>query len=136
MKNPYEDILGLPRPVSRRRMNPENRAAQFAPFAALTGFDDTIAETGRRTESQIEQAEDIRLLLDWKLRQLLQRQDDPMVLVTAFVPDEKKSGGLYRQTTGRIKGMDENKGTLLLADGTEIRLENILDIQLWGESIN
>lgn len=131
MTGKYEDIIQFPRPVSSRhaRMSTTDRAAQFSPFAALTGFDATITETGRRTDLRIELEDNQKTVLDQKqqyLAQLLRQQ--PEVTVTYFVPDCRKSGGSYVQAVGRLKKIDPHERVLLLADGRRIPLDEIIDI--------
>ena len=130
-KSRYEDILYLPRHVSpkRRQMSDLERAAQFSPFAALTGFDSAIEETGRLTDSRIELEEYGRTVLDRKLTLLLEQlKDHPRVSVTYFCPDENKSGGAYREISGRVHKIDLYRNVLTMADGLEISIEEITDI--------
>lgn len=127
----YRDLLHREHPTSPRhpRMSQADRAAQFAPFAALTGYEDAIGETARLTENEITRGEDLRESLDLKqsiLSQLLMHR--PEVSVTYFVSDERKSGGAYRTVTGRLKRIDEEERCLLLEDGTRILAERILEI--------
>ena len=128
---PYHDILNLPHPVSRRHppMPAENRAAQFAPFAALTGYDDVIEETGRVTDEQAVLADDRAAYLDERLAELRGRlADRPSVTVTYFAPDEKEAGGAYRTVTGHLKKIDEFERTVVLTDGTVIPIRYLMDI--------
>ena len=122
---PYEDILDLPHHTSSRhpRMVPENRAAQFLPFAALTGYEDAVRETGRLTERRIELDEDQKMLLD---HQIQMGQEHT---ITYFVPDTRKEGGSYQTITGKIKRLDQQAGTLLLTDGTRVALQDILELK-------
>ena len=132
MSNPYEDILHLPHPVSkkRQRMSLHDRAAQFSPFAALTGYDAVIAETGRLTSRDFELAEDGVQMLDESLRLLENRLDMcPRICVTWFVPDDRKSGGAYRTATGQIRNLDRLNQMLLMEDGTQIPFGRILEIE-------
>ena len=102
MTGPYDDMLNLPHPTSRRhsRMSRSDRAAQFAPFAALSGHGTAIAETARLTERRIELDEDVKAALDFKQQMLMDRIDEhPDVSVTWFQPDGKKDGGRYVTTT-------------------------------------
>ena len=130
--HPYNDIMHLPHHVSttRARMPGIDRAAQFAPFAALTGYDTVIQETGRLTDRRIELTEDSRTALDRKQQLLLDNMADrPEVSVTYFVPDERKAGGAYVTVTGRVKKVDDYQRLLLLTDGTKIPLDEILDME-------
>ena len=128
----YDDIINLPHHVSatRPRMSMIDRAAQFSPFAALTGYDAAIKETGRLTERRIELTEDSRAALDRKQQLLVDNlADHPEVSVTYFVPDERKAGGAYITVTGRVKKVDDYQRLLILTDGTKIPLDEILDME-------
>ena len=107
-----------------------DRAAQFAPFAALTGHAAAIQETARLTDQKIELDEDTKAELDRRQAILLEHiAEQPEVTITWFCPDEKKSGGAYVVTVGRLKRVDETAGTLRLADGMTIALDEIVDLQ-------
>ena len=128
----YSDILHLPHPVSEKhpRMPMQDRAAQFSPFAALTGYEEAIYETGRLTEEKTELGEEEKAILDRKQRLLLEKLDElPSLTVTFFVPDEKKSGGRYITKTGNLKKLDPLEKWMLLTDGTKIPLENVKNIE-------
>ena len=128
----YDDIIDLPHHVSsiRPRMSMIDRAAQFSPFAALTGYDAAIKETGRLTDQRIELSEDSRAALDRKQQLLVEcLADHPEVSVTYFIPDERKSGGAYVTVTGIAKKVDDYQRLLLLTDGTRIPLDDILDLE-------
>lgn len=128
----YDDIINLPHYVSptRPRMSMIDRAAQFSPFAALTGYDAAIRETGRLTDQRIELSEDSRAALDRKQQLLVEcLADHPEVSVTYFIPDERKSGGAYVTVTGIVKKVDDYQRLLLLTDGTKIPLDDILDLE-------
>jgi hypothetical protein len=130
--NPYEDILNLDRPVSetRPKMSQLDRAAQFSPFAALTGYGDAIDETGRLTQTRVELDEHQKSLLDERLRALAARIGSaPELTATWFVPDAKKAGGAYVTRTGRLRRIDPARRLLQLTDGTEIPIEDIYDIE-------
>ena len=125
----YDDIIDLPRPKSKHEPMPmSDRAAQFSPFAALTGYGDAIDETARLTDRRIELSEEERAELDYK-QQYLATLDAPTVTVTYFVPDEKKSGGAYSTVTGFLKRIDEYERVLMLTDGRKIQLDAIFDIE-------
>ena len=131
MTGPYDDILDLPHPTSAKhpRMPLSDRAAQFSPFAALSGHGAAIAETARLTDRRIALDEDAKAELDRKQKLLLALiAEQPEITVTWFQPDEKKEGGRYVTTTGRLKRIDEARRVLLLADQTAIPLEDILAI--------
>lgn len=128
----YDDIIHLPHHVSKTRpqMSMEDRAAQFSPFAALTGYDAAILETGRLTEDKLELGEETQAILDRKQRYLAEIIDTkPEITVTYFVPDEKKSGGAYSTVTGFLKRIDEYERVLMLTDGRKIQLDAIFDIE-------
>lgn len=124
----YEDILELPRHSSAHRacMTRLNRAAQFAPFAALTGYEDEIAEAGRLTDAAVELMEDEARRIDEALRWALQSGVE--VEVTYFVPDERKSGGACRSIRGRLCKVRQPEGIILTERGEKIPLERILEI--------
>lgn len=133
MTGPYDDILHLPHPTSKRhpRMPIADRAAQFSPFAALTGHKAAIAETARVTERRIELDEDAKEQLDQTLQLLLERIDEqPEITVTWFSPDKKKAGGQYHTATGKLKRIDTQESRLILTDGTQIPLEDLLEIRI------
>lgn len=128
----YDDIIDLPHPVSAAhpRMTMIDRAAQFSPFAALTGYDAAIQETARLTSEKIELDEDSRAALDTKQQLLLDRiGEHPEVTITYFLPDEKKSGGVYVTVTGNIKKIDAYARSMVMADGTIIPLDDILEME-------
>lgn len=128
----YDAIINLPHHTSTKhpRMSMLNRAAQFSPFAALTGYDAAIKETGRLTNRKIELSEDARIALDRKQQVLLDHiSDHPEVSVTYFVPDGRKAGGTYVTVTGNVKKLDTYQRFLVLVDGTKIPLDDILDME-------
>ena len=132
MTRKYDDILHLPHPTSKKhpRMPISDRAAIFSPFAALTGHAAAIQETARLTDQKIELDEDTKAELDRRQAILLEHiAEQPEVTITWFCPDEKKSGGAYVVTVGRLKRVDETAGTLRLADGMTIALHEIVDLQ-------
>ena len=127
----YDDIIRLPHPISRRRtpMPRIGRAAQFAPFAALSGYDDAVQETARLTDRLIEQDEESLALMDEKLHALLDViKDQPEIAITCFEPDEKKAGGSYQRMTGRIRRIDEINRQIILTDRTVIAMDSIFEI--------
>ena len=127
----YDDIIHMPHHVSQRRaeMPIADRAAQFSPFAALTGYEDVIAETGRLTEDITELTESSKQELDEKLRILAAHaQSAPTATVTYFQPDRYKSGGSYVTVTGCVKRIDTYEQVLRLTDNREIPLEAIRGI--------
>lgn len=132
MSGPYDDIINLPHPTSKRhpRMPICDRAAIFSPFAALSGHGAAIAETARLTEQRIELDEDTRAELDRRQAVLLEHMDEqPELTVTWFQRGEKKDGGAYLTTTGRLNKLRELERILVLTDGTEISLEDVVTLE-------
>ena len=132
MSGTYDDIIHLPHPTSknRPRMSIHDRAAQFSPFAALSGHAAAIAETARLTDRKLELNEDTRAELDRRQAILLEHiSERPEVTVTWFRPDERKSGGAYITTTGRLKKIDEIERVLVLTDGARIPLEDVAGLE-------
>ena len=132
MSGRYDDIIGLPHPTSQRhpRMPIRERAAIFSPFAALSGHGAAIAETARLTERRMELDEDTKAELDRRQAVLLAHiGEQPEVAVTWFQPDEKKDGGTYVTTTGRLKKLDTVQRVLVLLDGTSIPLEDVAGLE-------
>lgn len=124
----YDDIINLPHHVSRRhpQMSLYSRAAQFAPFAALSGYEEAIAETARCTVREAELIEDDRQLLDRKLSCLSSRlTEHPVVSITYFQPDMKKSGGKYMIATGIVREIDERGRMIRMDDGKLICIDTI-----------
>ena len=133
MKDSYEDIISLPHHVSdtRPHMSVSDRAAQFSPFAALTGYDEKIRETARLTEKRVQLTEYQYELLNEKMSFIRDHIDTkPRISVTYFVPDEKKEGGSYTQFDGQVKKLKEDSGALCFTDGTEIPLQSVTDIAI------
>ena len=128
--NPYADIIDLPRPVSRThpRMPLLNRAAQFAPFAALTGYGDVIEETARLTDRRIELSESEQAELNDRLSALARRLPAEATL-TWFVPDGRKDGGRYESQTLTVRRVLPGEGRLVLADGGSIGFDCLLDVE-------
>lgn len=128
----YDDIINLPHHVSSNRahMPMPDRAAQFMPFRALTGYEDAVRETARYTDEKIELTEEEKALLDMELQRLADSVDShPQVTLTYFRPDKRKSGGAYVTTTGQVKKIDDLEGALILTGGVRILIEDILEIQ-------
>ena len=128
MSGNYEDILYLPHHVSgtRRQMSMTDRAAQFSPFAALTGYDAAIRETARLTDSSVDLEGDEKAVLNGRLQLLSRCLDrEPRITVTYFVPDRRKSGGAYETVEGRVRKIDPLEQALFLEDGTHIPFDRI-----------
>lgn len=106
-----------------------DRAAQFSPFAALTGYESAIQETARVTDRRMELDEDAKANLDQKLRLLEMSPEQPPVALTYFQPDGKKSGGAYITITGVIKKMDEYARVIVLTDGRSINIDDLLELE-------
>ena len=128
----YSDIIDHPHHVSRThpQMSMHDRAAQFSPFAALTGFDAAVAEEARVTDRRIELEEDERQRLNERLRILLEHIEEQEVSITYFVPDERKDGGAYVTKTGALKKIDEYVHVLIMTDGVKIPIREIIEVSL------
>ena len=132
MSGKYDDMLRLPHHVSptRPRMSLHDRAAQFKPFAALTGYEAVLRETGRLTDQRVELDENARTELDWRLQLLSgMLSQRPEVSVTYFQPDGKKAGGSYRTAAGTVRKIDETEGILVMADGTCIPVADLFALE-------
>ena len=134
----YDDIIKLSHHVSKKhpQMSMEERAAQFAPFAALVGYEDAVEETARITTKRIELNEEEKNILDMKLQILNEQiriQIYPNVTIMYFVPDLKKDGGKYIKISGTVKKIEEYKQLIILDDKTEIQINEIISIN--GESL-
>lgn len=130
MKGAYDDIINLPHHVSATHphMPMKDRAAQFAPFAALTGYEDAVREAAQLTEGKVELTEDAQAALDAKLRPLTDgSMTGKEVTLTWFQPDARKSGGTYVTTTGILKRVDPYEKSMVLADGRRIPIADIFD---------
>ena len=125
----YDDIIHLPHPTSPRhpRMRMIDRAAQFSPFQALSGFGSAIRETARVTGERAELTEEEKAVLDEKLRYLCEIGGE--AIFTYFLPDGKKDGGTYVDAGGTIKKIDPLEGRVILTDGTAIPIEDILEVE-------
>lgn len=132
MNNRYNEIINLPHHVSKTRpqMPMSDRAAQFAPFAALTGYDSAIKETGRLTDEKIEMDEEALNILNMKFQILVDSLDDePEVTFTYFKPDERKAGGAYLEVTGTVKKVDDFERLIVMQNGTKMPMDDILNIE-------
>ena len=129
---PYEDIVNLPPHISKRHPQPSmmDRAARFAPFAAITGYEEMVLEEARVTEGRIDLDEGALALLNEKLNMIQEFLDEePEVTITYFEPDKKKSGGAYVSITGVVKRIDEYEHIVLMNDSKQIPIGEIYDIQ-------
>ena len=127
----YDDIINLPHHISSKhpRLSMEQRAAQFAPFAALTGYGDSIKETARLTDNRIELNEEEKENINIKLQELKSKISTmPQVTITYIVPDVKKAGGEYITKMNRLKKIDEYKKTIILDDKTIIPINEVIEI--------
>ena len=132
MSENYDDIIDLPHHVSatRPQMSMMDRAAQFSPFAALTGYDAAIKETGRLTDEKIEMDEEALNILNMKFQILMNCLDDePEVTFTYFKPDEHKDGGAYIEVTDKVKKVDEFERLIVMQNGTKMVMDDILNIE-------
>lgn len=132
MSDSYDDIIDLPHPISRvhPQMSAKNRAAQFSPFAALTGYDAAIKETARLTDQRIELSEGMIEALEMKLNLLAEAIDEhPEITVTYYRPDAKKQGGAYRTIIGAVKKIDNYERVIVLMDGARIPMVDVLGVE-------
>ena len=130
-KFPYEAIVDLPPHISKKHPQPTmlERAARFAPFAAITGYEEMVLEEARVTEERIDLDEGTLSLLNEKLNMIQEFLDDePEVTITYFEPDKKKSGGAYVNITGVVKRIDEYEHLVIMTDGKKICIEDIYAI--------
>ena len=132
MTGPYDDIIHLPHHVSDKHphMPVSDRAAQFQPFRALSGYEDAVTETARLTVDWIDQDDDVKGDLDRKLRIVTEHlADQPEITVTYFQPDKRKSGGAYVTITGYVKKLDTFERVMTMQDGVKVPIDSIFDIQ-------
>jgi len=130
-KDNYEDIINLPHyePKYHQRMSIEKRTAQFAPFSALTGYEEAVKETERLTDKKIELEEELKIAINNKLQILIDNiKNNPQITVTYFIKDKTKLGGKYINKTGSIKKIDISKNIILLTDKTIIPTHDIINI--------
>lgn len=131
MKNVYDDIINLPHHVSATRphMAVSDRAAQFSPFAALTGYDSAIKETARLTDERIKLDEYVKDALSDRLQIIADRiKEHPEIAITYFQPDVKKNGGAYVTVTSSVKKIDEYKRVVIMSDDTAIPIDEIISM--------
>lgn len=128
----YSKIINLPhhQSATRKRMSNYDRAAQFAPFAALTGHDEAIKETARLTDDYMEMGEDRLGELSAKIQLLIDKlSEQPEITVVYFIPDERKSGGSYAEKTGVVRIIDEYERKLVFYDGDKILIDRVADFK-------
>jgi len=131
-KFPYEDIVNLPPHISKKHPQPTmlERAARFAPFAAITGYEEMVLEEARVTEERIELDEGTLAMLNEKLNIIHESLDsEPVIQITYFEPDKKKSGGAYISVTGTVKRIDEYERLVIMSDGKKIRIDEIFGLE-------
>ena len=127
----YDDIINLPHHVSKKhpQMSLEERSAQFAPFAALTGYEDEVNETARLTNKRIEIDEELKSILDSKLQIIKEKiSERPEITLTYFIPDLTKDGGKYATVVGNVRRIDQYKQLVILEDKTVIPIPEIIAI--------
>ena len=130
--NKYDDMIYLPNPTPtcKPRMSLHDRAAQFSPFAALTGYEDAVEETARLTDTRLELSEDMKTILNEKMQMILDNAENELIVtITYFVPDKKKSGGSYVEITGIVKEIDEYERCIVMTDKKKIPIEHICAIE-------
>lgn len=131
MGPPYDDIINMNRPISTKHppMSLLDRAAQFSPFAALTGHEDAIREKARYTNEFVELCGDEQIIIDRKLQQIRDNIiNNPEVTITYFEPDALKTGGKYVTITGRVKKIDEYEKKIIMLGGDEILIKYIVNL--------
>ena len=132
MNGKYDEIIDLPHHVSKTRpqMPMSDRAAQFSPFAALTGYDSAIKETGRLTDEKIELGEESLTALNARYQTLMDAlTEEPEVRITYFKPDERKAGGAYVTITGAVRKIDDFEQMITMRDGTRIPMGDVLSLE-------
>lgn len=130
MNDKYKQILYSNRPISKHpKLSTEQRAAQFSPFAALRGYEDSIKEEGRTVDAKIELCDDEKLALNEKLR-FVMNHNDSNIIITYFIKDLKKTGGSYNKKEGKIKRIDETLRIIIFYDKTKISFDDIIDVEI------
>lgn len=129
----YDDIINMPHHVSKKhpRMSLENRSAQFAPFAALTGYEEEVEETARTTDKRIEITDEIKNTINMRLKIIQEKlYTKPKVTITYFIPDNKKEGGNYKKVTSNLLKIDKYKQLIILKDKIEVPVNSIIDMDI------
>ena len=127
----YNDIINLPHHVSKKypKMSIKARAAQFAPYAALTGYEEEIHETARITKEKIDISEDVKDIINNKIKLIQSNiKNSPIIKVQYFIPDARKDGGKYVETIGRVIKINSYKKLIVLDNEEEISIDKIIDI--------
>ena len=127
----YDDIINHPhhQSATRPHMSNHDRAAQFSPFAALTGYDDAVKETARLTDTKAELDEYEKAAINERLNRIQDTFDvQPEVSITYFLPNKKKSGGAYITVTGCVKKVDEFEHVVVMRNGTKVHIDDIAEI--------
>ncbi len=130
-KSKYDDIINMSHHISKKhpRMSLENRSAQFAPFAALTGYEDEVEETARITDKRIEITDEIKSKINMKLQIIQEKINiNPKVTITYFISDNKKEGGSYKTVTSNVLKIDKYNKQIILKDNKEIFISDIINI--------
>ena len=131
-KFPYEDIVNLPPHISKKHPQPSmmDRAARFAPFAAITGYEEMVLEEARVTEERMDLDEETLSMLNEKLNMIQEFLDEePEVTITYFEPDKRKAGGAYVSVTGVVKRIDEYEHLVIMTDDRKIRIDDIFGLE-------
>ena len=129
----YDDIINLPHHQStkHKQMSNYQRAAQFAPFAALTGYDAAIDETARLTNEKLELSEEQQDYLNEQIQLLIERiSENPQANITYFVPDERKSGGEYVTITGNVRRVDDHNREIVFTNGLTVKIDDVWNIRI------
>ena len=126
----YDDIINLKRPISKHpKMSLYQRSAQFAPFAALTGYEGQVKETARLTDKRIELDEEMKLILDLKIQVIKEMlSDNPEVEITYFIPDTRKDGGKYETIINNVKKIDSYNEHIIMQNNLKIEIKEIINI--------
>lgn len=129
--NKYKDMYFMERPFSKRRkMSMRDRAAQFAPFAALVGYQESVDETARIVEKKIILDDNIREIIDYKLQEILQDIElRPNIEIVYFVEDQKKDGGSYNNYRGTVKAIDSIEKNIVFYSGKVIAIDDIFSVE-------
>ena len=128
----YDDMIDMknPTPTCRPRMSMVDRWAQFAPFAALTGYEAVVEEAARLTDARLELSEDMKTMLNDKMQMILDNlENEPFVTITYFVPDKRKAGGAYVDVSAIVERIDEYERCIVMTEGTKIPIEQIRAIE-------